>query len=62
VIAAQDQLANEFAGELAKASTAGRVQQLDRGIDEALAAGTISNDQYNQLSELVKAAKDRLSR
>jgi hypothetical protein len=62
VIAAQDQLANEFAGELAKASTAGRVQQLDRGIDRALAAGEISNDQYKQLSELVKAAKDRLSK
>ncbi len=62
VKADQAQLADEFADELGKADTASRVEELSKGIGEALSAGTFTHRQAAQLELLANAAKERLSK
>jgi hypothetical protein len=62
VKADQAQLADEFASELGKADTASRVADLAQGIHEALVVGTLQADTRKGLEELVRAAKEKLSK
>ena len=58
----QSQLFDEFAGELALATTASRVAELDTGIEEAHDASQLTDSSYVVLSKEAAACKRRLSK